>query len=189
MTPFLYVLFGAALLLLLLLVGLLHSSPDRRGKGGGLEDQARSNIEYCPQIQQALSSADREFLVARAGSKRAREVVRQRRRATLDFLSALDDEFSQLLRLARVIAKLSPEVAPLQEFERVRLGMVFHFHLQAIRLRLALSAAGGTHLSAVSDIVSRLNVRMATAMNELGERAALASELASAVDRSDAHFT
>jgi hypothetical protein len=40
-------------------------------------------------------------------------------------------------------------------------------------------------MNAVSTLVSRLAVRMEAAMKELGERAALAAELASAADRGD----
>jgi len=188
MTPFLYVICGAAALLLFLLLWALRRSSGTRGKNGLSEDQPRTNIQYFPQIQQSLSPADREFLMEKGGPELTRRVFRERRKITVDFLRALDEEFSRLLRLARIIAALSPEVVPMQEFERVRLSVVFHFRLQAIHLRLALGATPTLQLNAVSDIVSRLSVRMETAMKDLGERAALAVELASAVDRSDVHL-
>jgi hypothetical protein len=188
-TPFLYLVCGAAAILLILLAWALRGSSGRRGRSGFLEEQARSNIQYFPQIQQALSKADREFLFAKGGPELAREALRERRKAALDFVSALDDEFSRLLRLARVIAALSPEVAPMQEFERVRLSVVFHWRLQTIRVRLAMGAAGRPELSVVSNIVSRLSVRIETAMKEFGERATLAAEMASAIERRDVHLT
>jgi hypothetical protein len=183
-TPFLYIISGAALLLLGLMIWALRGLTGKRRRGG-LEEQARSNIQYFSQIQQALSREDREFVRAKGGPDLAGSMGGERRKVARDFLKALDKEFTRLLRLARVIATLSPEVAPLQEFERMRLSAMFHWRLRVIRIALALGASPRPQLSVVSDIVSRLNVQIQTAMKELGERAALAAELASAVDRSD----
>jgi hypothetical protein len=188
MTPFLYGICGAATLLVFLLVWALRRSSGTRRRGGFLEEQSRSNIQYSLQIQQSLGSADYEFLLAKGGAELAGSVVRERRKIALDFLSALNDEFSRLLRLARIIASLSPEVAPMQEFERVRLSVVFHLRLRSIRVRLAFGTAPALQLGAVSDLVSRLSVRMETAMKELGERAALAVEMASATEGNDARL-
>ncbi len=185
MTAFLYVVSGVAVLLLILLGWALRSPSATRKKSGPLEEHRRSNIQYFPQIQQALAAADQKFLLEKGGTELARGVARERRKVAFSFLSALDEEFSRLLRLARIIASLSPEVAPMQEFERVRLTVAFQCRLQALRVGLALGAAGVPQLQAVSDIVSQLSVRMETAMKELGERAALAAEMASAVERGD----
>ncbi len=140
MTPFLYVICGALALLLFLLLWALRRSSGTRGKTGLSEEQPRTNIQYFPQIQQSLSPADREFLMEKGGPELTRRVFRERREITRDFLKALDEEFSRLLRLARIIAALSPEVVPMQEFERVRLSVVFRLRLQAIHLRLALGS-------------------------------------------------
>lgn len=185
MTAFLYVVSGVAVLLLILLGWALRSPSDPRKKSGPLEEHRRSNIQYFPQIQQALAAADQKFLLEKGGTELARSVARERRKVALSFLSALDEEFSRLLRLARIISSLSPEVAPIQEFERVRLTLAFRYRLQALRVELALGAAGTPQLRAVSDIVSQLSLRMETAMKELGERAALAAEMASAIERGD----
>jgi hypothetical protein len=188
MTPLLYIMFGAAALLVFLLIWAMRRTSGTRHRAGFLEEQERSNIQYFPQIQQSLSPEDYEFLAAKGGKGLARTVVGERRKIAVDYLSALDEEFSRMLRLARIIATLSPEVAPMQEFERVRLSLVFRLRLRSIRVRLALGTAPTLQLSAASDIVSRLSVRMETAMKELGERAALAVEMASTVDRSDVHL-
>lgn len=183
-----FVWFGLAFLLLALLIWALRSSPSPRKTKASLEEQQRSNIQYFAQVQQALSAEDREYLLHKGPAGLAQSVDRERRKVALDFLQALDEEFSRLLRLAKVIAALSPEVAPVQEFERMRLSVIFHWKLQAIRARLAFGMARPPQLATVSDLVSQLSVRMESAMKALGERAALAAEMASAVDRSDAHL-
>jgi hypothetical protein len=52
-----------------------------------------------------------------------------------------------------------------------------------IRWKLLTGLAPMAQLAGLSDLVSGLSVRMETAMNELGERAAAAAELASSINR------
>ena len=187
MTPLLYVVCGVIAALVALLFWSLRPPGSGRKKVWPLEDTGRSNVQYFPQIQQALTNADREFLRARGGAALARVVERERRKVARDFLRGLHEEFKQLLRLARIIASLSPKVVTLQEFERVRLTALFRWRLQVIYVRLALGATPALEVQAVSDMISRLKVRMESAMRELGERASLAMELASTLDRDDLH--
>ena len=134
------------------------SAPDTSGLGVAqpfgptekvrpLEEHRRSNIQYFPQIQQALAAGP-EIPSGKGGNRPARSAARERRKVALSFLSALDEEFSRLLRLARIISSLSPEVAPIQEFERVRLTLAFRYRLQALRVELALG--GGGHATIAS---------------------------------------
>jgi hypothetical protein len=185
MTPFLWAVSALPVLLIALLIWSLRRPTARRGRLGALEEQARSHVQYFPQIQQALRRADCDFLQARGGPALARSVERERRKVARDFLRCLDDEFGRLLRLARIIAALSPEVATLQEFERLRLTVLFRWRLQGIRVRLTLGARPLPEVLAVSDMISRLTVRMESAMRALGERATLAMELASTLDGHD----
>jgi hypothetical protein len=104
-------------------------------------------------------------------------------------LSAVREDFQSLLRLAKVIAVLSPEVAALQEFERIRLTLKFAWRYQVIRMELRAGLAPIPRLDALTDFVSSLSVRMETAMTELGERAALAAELASSFHGSGRNVT
>jgi hypothetical protein len=87
-----------------------------------------------------------------------------------------------MLRLARIIASLSPEVVAMQEWERLRLTVQFFWRYQLIRFGLLCGLAPIPQLDGLSQMVSRLAVRMETAMTALGERAALAAELASTLD-------
>jgi hypothetical protein len=186
-TPLLYVISIVAAGLILLLVWSFRQPRPGRKNLWPLEDHPRSNVQYFPQIQQAMDSRDREFLQRRGGLALARVVERERRKVAREFLHGLDEEFNRLLRLARIIASLSPEVVTLEELERVRLTVLFRWRLQVIYLRLALGAAPVVEAQTVSDMISRLTVRMESAMRELGERASLAMELASTLDGDDLH--
>jgi hypothetical protein len=185
MSVILYIAVIGCAALLVLLFWALRSASEARQSVHSLEDSRRHNLQYFPQIHQALGNPDRLFLQKHGGAKLARAVYRERRGVALDYLKALDEEFSYLMRLARVIASLSPEVEAVEEFERIKLHVIFQCRLQTIRMRLALGARPLLEMNVVSDLVSRLTVRMETAMKELGERAALAAEMASAPDGGD----
>jgi hypothetical protein len=141
------------------------------------------HVVHLAQIQQALQESDLSFLALHGSRRLSRQVRRERRQVVLRYLSALRMDFERLLRLARVIAVLSPEVAPAQEWERLRLSLRFSLQCELVRMELVLGRTNLPQLSGVSRTVSGLALRLERAMTELGERAALATELASALNR------
>jgi hypothetical protein len=184
---FLFSFYLGLVVLLLLLLGWALRTPRKRGGisvgPGALEETGQRHVTYLPQIRQALAPADFEFLASRASAKLTSRVRKERRRIALVYLSSVQEDFQRLLRLARVIAVLSPEVSTAQESERLRLGVQFTLRCQMIRAELLLGLAPLPQLSGLSQMVSGLAVRMETAITELGERAALATELTSSLER------
>jgi len=144
-----------------------------------LEETGKRHINFLPQIRQALAETDSHYLSRKAPALVARRVRQERRRIVLAYLSAVREDFHNLLRMASVIARLSPEIVALHEFERVRLTVMFSWRYQLVRLQLRAGLMPIPSLDGLSDLVSGLSVRMETAMNELGKRAALATEIAS----------
>lgn len=134
---------------------------------------------YLPQMGQALCAADLAFLASRGSAGLSRRVKGERAQIVLRYLSAMRKDFDRLIRLARVIAVLSPEVAPAQEWERLRMTVWFSVNCSLLTLRLRGGFEISSQLNGLSHRVSDLALRIETAMTELGERAALASELAS----------
>jgi hypothetical protein len=179
---FFYLFFGFIGLFLVLFAWSMLSA-ERRGKprvdAGVLEESGHAHVAHLPQIRQALGEADFKYLSQKLPRVLARQVRLERRRVALAFLSAVREDFQSLLRLAKIIAVLSPEVAALREFERLRLTVEFAWRYEMIRMQLRAGLAPIPRLDALSDLVSGMSVRMETAMKELGERAALAAELAS----------
>jgi hypothetical protein len=180
-----FLFFGIVTVLVLLSVWSL------RGPGKGvlpkldsalLLGTCRSHVAYLPQIRQALASADFVYLSSRGWGDLARRLRRERRRIALAYLPAVRQDFTRMLRMARVIAGLSPEIRTLQEWERLRLTARFYWRYQLIRLGLLLGFTLAGQLQDLSLIVSALSVRMESAMKELGERAAAAAQLASSLD-------
>src|SRR5579864_2641367 len=88
---------------------------------------AAKHYAYFPQIRQALSRADSDYLLKNARPGVAKRALRERRAIARRFLQGLHEDFSNLARLGRIIAALSPEVSHRQEAKRFLLGVNFRF--------------------------------------------------------------
>jgi hypothetical protein len=148
-----------------------------------MEEPARQHATYFGVIRQAMSEEDLAFLATRGPVRLVRRAHKERQRIALLYLADLRADFERLLRLARVIAVLSPEVPASHEFERLRLTARFSWRYQLVRLGLYAGLLLLPQLSGLSQIVSELAFRMESAMKDLGERAAVAAELASTLNR------
>jgi len=146
-------------------------------------DEFPRNARYLPLIRQALSREDIHYLQARAPVAVVGQARRDRKRVALAHLRALRCEFRRLLTLARVIAALSPEVTATDELERLRLTAQFAWRFELVALRIRWNFAPLPELRNITEMVSALSVRLEAAIKELGERAALAGEIASSLDR------
>jgi len=181
----LFLFFGFVVVLLLLLFWALRGPRKLTKPEAGthfLQETGKRHVDFLPQIRQALAENDSLYVFQNAPAFVARRVRRERRRIALAYLSAVREDFHNLLRMASLVARLSPEVVALHEFERIRLTVVFAWHYQMVHLQLRAGLIPILGLDGLSDLVSGLSVRMETAMNELGERAALAAEIASSFD-------
>ena len=178
--------FGVVAMLLVLLTWALRPRCDNQTGAasiGSVEEPARQHTTYFGVIRQAMSQEDFEFLAARAPVRLVRRTHKERQRIAMLYLADLRADFQRLLRLARVIAVLSPEVAASHEFERLRLSMRFAWRYRMVLLGLYAGLLLLPQLSSLSQMVSELAFRMESAMRELGERAAIAAELASTLNR------
>jgi hypothetical protein len=174
-------LLGIVGVLLLVLLAWFLRDPRMSSNPGGdlisLEESGRCHVTYFPQVRQTFGAEDFAFLAARGLPKLASRVRKERRRITLAYLACLRADFLKLWRLARVIASMSPHVGAAQEFARLRLGLAFSLRYEMIRIKFLFGFAPLPELGFLSDLVSRLSIRLETAMKNLGEGAALAAKL------------
>lgn len=173
---------GFAILLLILVAWILLPTRRQVQPGADLhlaEESDRRHVVYFPQVRQAMGAEDIAYLASRGSGALSRRVRSERRTIARAYLGCLRGEFLRLWRLARVIASLSPQVGAAQEFARLRLGLFFSLRYELIRFKLIFGFAPLPDLGALSEVVGTLAMRLETAMRELGERAALASKLAS----------
>jgi hypothetical protein len=179
---------GFVALLLILLGGVLRAPRKLEKPYAGesyQEESGRRHVTYFPQVRQAMAAEDFAFLASRNLHGLARRVRRERRRIALTYLSCLRADFLRLWRLARVIASMSPQVGIAQEIARFRLGLVFSLRYEMVHVKFLLGFSALPELGSLSELVSKLAIRLEAAMSELGERAALAAKLASSLDGGD----
>jgi len=174
-----------ATLLFLLLWALRGSgkAPKLEDISGPFGEPGRVHIDYLRQIRQALSPEDQEYLARVAANSLQKRVRRERRRIALAYVSALRQDFERLLRTARIIAVLSPQVDAAQELERLRLTVNFQWRYRIIWASLWVGYLPLPQLDDLSNLLSGFSAQLEAAIKELGERAAAVGEMVSAADR------
>jgi hypothetical protein len=141
--------------------------------GRGSMDQTLASVapnhyQYFPQIRQALSDGDHRYLLDKAPSIVAKQVIRERRAVARKFLSGLHEDFSKLELLARMVAALSPVVSQKQEAERLVLGLRFRVLYGLVCLRLLVAGRVPLlQIERLAGLVGRLALRMEQAMAEI----------------------
>jgi hypothetical protein len=143
-----------------------HSSMNRT-TNHALEIPVPRHYRYFPQIRQALSAGDSEYLQKTAPSHIAKKAMRERREVARHFLSGLYEDFSKLERLGRMVAALSPVVSREQETERLLLGLRFRLLYALVWLRLSAGSVALPQLGELTNLVGRLAVRMEQTMAEI----------------------
>ncbi|HEY2460685.1 MAG TPA: hypothetical protein VGI16_07755 [Candidatus Acidoferrum sp.] len=154
-----------------------------------LDSHAHSHAYHLPQIARALAPTDFNYLSSVGLNVVARQLRQERRRIALAYLPAVKHDFDRFLRLARIIAVLSPKVKTMEEWERLRITAQFNLHYQWIRLTVFCGLAPLPQLNGLSQLVSGLAIRMDSALKDLGERAVMAQEMASMLDRRGVNVT
>ena len=122
------------------------------------------HYRYFPQVRQALSASDEEYLEIVAPRDVAQIAHRERRAVARKFLAGLHEDFSNLERLARMIAALSPVISGEQETERLILGLKFRLLYARVWLRLSTGREPLEQLEQLTSLVGRLATRMEQAM-------------------------
>lgn len=126
------------------------------------------HCRYFPQVSQALSAFDQEYLDRVAPRDVAQSAYRERRAVARKFLAGLGEDFTNLERLARMVAALSPVISSEQETERLILGMKFRLLYAWVWLRLSTGRAPLEQIEQLTGLVGRLAIRMEQAMAAVG---------------------
>ena len=122
---------------------------------------------YFSQIRQALSESDAEYLSESAPPEVARRALRERRAVARGFLKGLHEDFSNLARLGRLVAAMSPEISREQETERLLLSLKFQLLYGLVWMRLYTGNLPIQQLEHLTGLVGRLATRMDTAMAQI----------------------
>src|SRR2546425_12902877 len=123
-----YVGLGVVLLMLFLLVLVLLLTRERADSRRAPEAVAALlskgafpiHCRHFPQVRQALSAADQQYLEQRASASIRRKARRERLKVAQQFVTGIKEDFLRLDRVGRTVASLSPGVSRKLEFERLR---------------------------------------------------------------------
>jgi len=170
---------GFAVAVTAVLVWTLRSADRRSGRRGlsVLESAPRHLCNMGP-IRRSQDFADLLYVTSRASPELAQRLRRERRSVALLYLDSLRSDFEQLLRIARVVALLSPEISGSHEYERLRLALLFRLRFAVVKFRFVFGDAAMPQLTSLGEMVTSLAIRLEAAMEALGERAALAANVA-----------
>src|SRR6266478_7697761 len=143
-----------------------HRAPKAGSSSFDLSTQSAlpRHYRYFPQVCEALSASDGEYLARMAPRDVARTVHRERRAVARQFLAGLHEDFTSLERLARMVAALSPVISSEQETERLILGLKFRLLYAWVWLRLSAGRASLEQIEQLTGLVGRLATRMDEAM-------------------------
>ena len=179
-TPTIYVGLGLLLLMLFLLVLVLLLARERADSRRAPEAAAALlskgafpiHCRHFPQVRQALSAADQQYLEQRASAPVRRQARRERRKVAQQFVTGIKEDFLRLDRVGRTVASLSPGVSRKLEFERLRLMLRFWMLYGLVRMQLAMGVSVVTELARLTELVGGLAAQTERAMAALEEASA-----------------
>ena len=143
-----------------------ETKPPFSAAGSGTLPAAK-HYGYFPQIRQALSEADTQYLLESAPPDVAKRALRERRAVARSFLKGLHEDFSNLARIGRLVAAMSPEVSREQETERLLLSLKFQLLYALVWVRLSAGKLPIQQLENLTGLVGRLATRMDAAMAQI----------------------
>jgi hypothetical protein len=132
-----------------------------------LDSDFPKHYRYFPQIRQALSAGDDQYLREVAPPEIAQQVFRERRAVARNFLRGLHEDFSNLERLGRIVASLSPVVSRQQESERILLGLQFRLLYGLVWLHLSTGRVPLGQIEHLTELIGRFALRMEQSMAQI----------------------
>jgi len=127
------------------------------------------NCRYFPQIRQMLETEDHQFMRRRVPRHIEVEWRRERRGILGQYLSGLGQDFGRLERLARLIARLSPEIRRAQEWEWMWLGIRFRLLYRIVELKIALGSSSADDIARLTDPIAGLAAELESRMSLIAE--------------------
>jgi hypothetical protein len=129
-----------------------------------------------------LQPEDTAFLGPRGFTPLRNQIRSERKRIALLYLDELQREYEMLLEASRMVASMAPELIALDEAERFKLNLRFAVGRRYLRWKLRLGLQPQGSFGFLSEMSSRIALRLEVATNHIGERAALSSDYSSILD-------
>jgi hypothetical protein len=136
--------------------------------------EALSQSRHCSrlsQMLQVLQPEDTEYLQQIGQAALMHGLRQQRRQIARIYLNHLQEEFETLLEISRAIAVMSPDVAGMQEIERLKLSVAFAMNCGYLRWRLRLRLQPFTGFALLTDMASDIARQLDVATARIAEAA------------------
>ncbi len=144
---------------------------------------AQRHYYRLPQILHALDASDTEHLIQRGYPELCRRMRAIRKRIALQFLDQLQEDYNTLLEASRMLAAMAPDVMGVEEWQRLRLSLRFGWNCMVLRMRLRAGLKPWDAFARLSEMASQMSYRMEMVTSHISERAAMASEFSSLLDK------
>lgn len=130
-----------------------------------------THASHLSPILQALRPEDAEFLEGLGKPELAAQLITQRKQIGLMYLQALQNEFECLLAASRTLAVMSPQLMPMEEFERLKLSIRFELLCGYMRFRLKFGQSPQKEFAKLSEMAGRITTALERATGAAVERA------------------
>jgi hypothetical protein len=133
-----------------------------------LEGLLALHAQHFPQLRQALTTLDDDYLRRKACGEIERHLHEERRDIVESFLTGLAEDFGRLERLMRVLREMSPREPWIQQCQRA--GSRFQFRVNYRVASLALHAArlqSMNRLARLTELVGNLSEEVEASMARL----------------------
>ena len=147
----------------------LSPQPGIERAAGPLDNPAAGHCRYFPQLRQALSDQDEAYLRGKASSAALREWRKARHRVMRSFLAGLYEDFAQLNRTARAVARMAPHLDHLREAELFWLGLRFRLVYRVAVLELTLGVRPAQQVLQLAEMIGGLGSALERLTSALAE--------------------
>ena len=134
-----------------------------------LDILAANHCRYFPQLRQAFSNHDDAYLRGKASPAALRAWRKARRRAMRNFLAGLYNDFAQLNRTARAVARMAPHLDRLREAELFWLGLRFRLVYRVAVMELTLGVRPAQQVLQLAEMIGGLGSALERLTSALAE--------------------
>jgi hypothetical protein len=133
-----------------------------------MEDLLALHAQHYPQLRQALTHMDADYLRRKASGEIERHTHAERKQIVEGFLAGLAEDFGRLQRLMTAVEAMSPAESWIQQFERVGSRFQFRVNYRIASPQIHSEKLQSTNrLTRLTELVGNLSVRIEASMARL----------------------
>ncbi len=133
-----------------------------------MEDLLALHAQHFPQLRQALTTLDDDYVRRKASGEIKRHLHEERRHIVRSFLAGLAQDFGRLERLMRLVRELSPTEPWVQQCQRAGSRLQFRVNYRVASLAIHSARLQSTNrLARLAELVGNLSEQVEVGMARL----------------------